>query len=150
MSRYEGEVAPPAWDIRPATADGSGGWLRIGHRAYAIADITSVSPRPVVETGVAAQVAVLAVFLVAGLAFVLPVTLAGGQSRLLIGGALFFAVAATGAAEMARRRPAVLHQLEIRLRDGTSAGFSSADPRDCAALAAAIEVRLAEASSRTG
>ncbi len=143
-------ATPRAWDIRPASADGSGGWLRIGHRAYAIVDVVGVSPRPVTETGVSAQLVVLGSMLLAGLLFAGPVTVTAVRPPLMFGGALFWVVATTGAAELVRRRPAALHRLLIRLRDGSTTSFASADPQDCAKLAAAIEARLATVGSRRG
>jgi len=150
MRDYDGDAVLPAWGIRAASADGSGGWLRIGHRAYAIVDIADVSPRPAERSGAGGQLALVCGFLLAGLVFVLPVLVTGARPQLLVGGALFWVVAATGVAEMMRRRPAVLHRLSIRLRDGSTASFASTDAQDCAALAAAVEARLEGLRSRKG
>lgn len=143
MSELLTQQAPRPWEIRASAADGSGGWLRIGHRAFALRDIIGVSSVARIEPNVDGHLAMIAGFMVAGLAFVLPVVLNLARSRFLMGAAVFITIALMGVTEIVRRRPATLYRLEIRLRDGTRTEFATADPNEFLALRLALEQRLA-------
>ncbi len=139
MSDYLGERAPRAWEIRSSSADGSGGWLRIGHRAYALRDIAGVSSDCRMEPNIDGHLAMISGFMLAGVAFILPVALDLARTRFLIGGIVFVGIGLMGVGEILRRRATRLYRLEIALRDGSSTVFSTADPAEVMALQAALE-----------
>jgi hypothetical protein len=143
VSDHATETAPRPWDIRPSPADGSGGWLRIGHRAYALRDIAGVSAECRVEPNIDGHLVMIAGFMLAGVAFVLPVALSLVRVKFLVGGALFVGVGLMAASELMRRRASTLYRLEIRLRDGRRAVFATAEPDELLALKTTLERHLA-------
>lgn len=142
MAGYDSEAAPPAWDIRTSSADGSGGWLRIGHRAWALADISDVRPLAPAVTTTKGQAAVMVVSVALGLGFALSVAASISRPKALVAGLMFLVTAATAALEVARRRPAAIHRLEILFRDGTRTIFASPGARHCDELRQALRSRL--------
>lgn len=142
MAELLTQQAPRPWEIRASAADGSGGWLRIGHRAYALRDIAGVRSTALVEPLIDGHLAMIAGFCCAGLAFVLPVTMNLARSRFLVGGALFVGIALMGVTEILRRRSAMLYRLEIRLGDGSRTEFATHDANEFLALRQALEQRL--------
>ena len=142
MSDYLGTEAPRPWEIRASPADGSGGWLRIGHRAYALQDVAGVQASCDVEPNVDGHLLMIAAFMATGVGFVLPVIMNLARTRFVLGGVLFIGIGLMGLTEVLRRRSLRLYKLEIRLRDGTSTEFATADPREALALQAVLQQRL--------
>ncbi|MFM9943151.1 MAG: DUF6232 family protein [Hyphomicrobiaceae bacterium] len=142
MSELMTQQAPRPWEIRASAADGSGGWLRIGHRAFALRDIVGVGSTARTEPNIDGHLVMIVGFMLAGLAFVLPVVMNLARTRFLMGGVLFIGIGVMGVTEIVRRRSATLYRLEIRFRDGTRAEFATAEPKEFLALQAALAERL--------
>lgn len=142
MSNLATERAPRPWEIRASAADGSGGWLRIGHRAFALRDVTGVGGVARAEPNVDGHIVMICLFMVIGCAFLLAVMGKAAHPRFLAASALFVGVGLMAAGEVVWRRAATLYRLEVRLRDGTAAEFATADPTEYLALKAALEEHM--------
>jgi hypothetical protein len=138
MSDQLATRAPAAWEFRPATADGSGGWLRIGHRAYAMRDISGVTSECRIEPNIEGSLTKIGVCILAGLAFLLTIALHLARPKSLIGAAMFGGIGMMGISERLRRKATRVHRVEIRLRDGSRIAYSTADAAEALALQSAV------------
>ena len=125
---------PRAWRFDPARR-----LVSFGRHSFRLADVAGVELGELREPNVIGHLTAVAMFLGAGLLFILPVAMTLAAPKFLIGGGLFVAIGVSALVEIFRGHTIRLHWIDIRLTNGETVRFTTDRQSEAMALTAVLQ-----------
>jgi hypothetical protein len=134
---------PRPWSIEDAVGPPDAGpRLRLGQRSLRLVDVVGVEASSATELNYDGHMLAAGVFMGMGLVFLLGVVALLWHPRFLMGAVVFLAIGLMLVADIGQGHSMTVHRVRIRLADGGSLTFATAEIAEARGLVAALEARL--------